>query len=104
MDAAAETVRHARAHRGRTLDRFELPPPRNGLATAQPSDRPLRPLQHLFELRAGAFARPAAAFLESDERTGVDDSIGRKAALTDVELSPARGGGRPGAHQPRVDV
>src|SRR5215204_5573732 len=77
--------------------------PSDGLALPKPGDGPLGPLQHLFELCSGALAGPAAALLESDKGTGVDDPVRREAALTDIEFSPACGGRRPGAGQPRVD-
>ena len=87
----------------RARDRFGRPLPRDGFALAQPGDGPRRPLQYLLELCSGACAWPAAAFFESDQGTGVDDSVGREAALTDVEFPPARGGGRPGAGKLRID-
>jgi hypothetical protein len=77
----------------RARDRFGRPLPRDGLAFAQPGDGPRRPLEYLLELCSGTFAWPAAA-LFSDQGTGVDGSVGRETALTDVEFPPARGGGR----------
>ena len=76
---------------------------RDGAALAQPGDGARRPLQDLLELCSRALARPAPALLEGDQGAGVDDPVGSEAALADVEFSPARGGGRPGADHSRVD-
>ena len=47
-------------------------------------------------------ARPAAPLLEGDECTGVDDSVGRQAALADVEFAAACGGGGARPHHARI--
>jgi MinD-like ATPase involved in chromosome partitioning or flagellar assembly len=69
----------------------------DGTAPPQPGYRAGRPAQHLFELCPGPLARPAAALFEGDERTGIDDAVGRQPALADVEFAPARRCRRPSA-------
>jgi hypothetical protein len=93
--AAVSTAGRGRHPRFWTGNRRALAEPRNGAR---------RPAQYLFELQPGAFARPAAALLEGDQRTGIDDTVGGQAALADVELAPARSRRRSGTDQADVEL
>ena len=61
---------------------------------------PWRPSQDFLELCSGSLPRPAPALFERDQRAGVDDAVGRKASLTDVQFAPARGRRGTGADHP----